>query len=135
MMPKYHQSLSSINYSNDNLVQPQYHNSITTNTSSTNGNNDNVVDIANDAVVVAVATRPSRQSSTSSSSTYSKQKRPLTRYLPNFSLDFNLKSHIETAGHQLQLCPHVTIDGMYFFLSFSLFLKKMSIYIIIISFN
>jgi hypothetical protein len=40
-----------------------------------------------------------------------KQKRPLTRYLPNFSLDFNLRQHIETAGHQLQLCPHVTIDG------------------------
>lgn len=40
-----------------------------------------------------------------------KHKRPLTRYLPNFSLDFNLRRHIETAGHQLQLCPHVTIDG------------------------
>lgn len=40
-----------------------------------------------------------------------KQKRPLTRYLPNFSLDFNLRQHIETAGHQLQLCPHVIIDG------------------------
>lgn len=40
-----------------------------------------------------------------------KHKRPLTRYLPNFSLDFNLRRHIETAGHQLQLCPHVIIDG------------------------
>lgn len=40
-----------------------------------------------------------------------KHKRPLTRYLPNFSLDFNLKQHIVTAGHQLQLCPHVSIDG------------------------
>jgi hypothetical protein len=40
-----------------------------------------------------------------------KHKRPLTRYLPNFSLDFNLKRHIETAGHQIQLCPHVLIDG------------------------
>jgi hypothetical protein len=40
-----------------------------------------------------------------------KHKRPLTRYLPNFSLDFNLRRHIETAGHQVQLCPHVIIDG------------------------
>lgn len=40
-----------------------------------------------------------------------KHKRPLTRYLPNFSLDFNLKHHIVTAGHQVQLCPHVIIDG------------------------
>lgn len=40
-----------------------------------------------------------------------KHKRPLTRYLPNFSLDFNLRHHIETAGHQIQLCPHVIIDG------------------------
>lgn len=40
-----------------------------------------------------------------------KHKRPLTRYLPNFSLDFNMRRHIETAGHQLQLCPHVIIDG------------------------
>lgn len=39
-----------------------------------------------------------------------KHKRPLTRYLPNFSLDFNLKHHIVTAGHQIQLCPHVTLD-------------------------
>lgn len=40
-----------------------------------------------------------------------KHKRPLTRYLPNFSLDFNLRHHIETAGHQIQLCPHILIDG------------------------
>lgn len=40
-----------------------------------------------------------------------KHKRPLTRYLPNFSLDFNLKQHIVTAGHQIQLCPHVLLDG------------------------
>lgn len=40
-----------------------------------------------------------------------KHKRPLTRYLPNFSLDFNLKHHIITAGHQIQLCPHVILDG------------------------
>lgn len=42
-----------------------------------------------------------------------KHKRPLTRYLPNFSLDFNLRRHIETAGHQIQLCPHVIIDGKF----------------------
>lgn len=40
-----------------------------------------------------------------------KHKRPLTRYLPNFSLDFNLRQHIETAGHQVHICPHVIIDG------------------------
>jgi sensor c-di-GMP phosphodiesterase-like protein len=42
-----------------------------------------------------------------------KQKRPLTRYLPNFSLDFDLKKHIETAGHQIQLCPHIILDGKF----------------------
>lgn len=40
-----------------------------------------------------------------------KHKRPLTRYLPNFSIDFNLRHHIETAGHQIQLVPHVIING------------------------
>lgn len=40
-----------------------------------------------------------------------KHKRPLTRYLPNFSIDLNLKHHIITAGHQIQLCPHVILDG------------------------
>lgn len=51
-----------------------------------------------------------------------KHKRPLTRYLPNFSLDFNLKQHIVTAGHQIQLCPHVIIDGKYLNLINSIYL-------------
>jgi hypothetical protein len=40
----------------------------------------------------------------------SKAQRPLTRYLPILSSDLNLRQHIETAGHQLQLCPHVIIN-------------------------
>lgn len=40
-----------------------------------------------------------------------KHQRPLTRYLPIFSPDLNLRQHIETAGHQIQLCPHVIIDA------------------------
>ncbi|XP_063698882.1 pleckstrin homology-like domain family B member 1 [Culicoides brevitarsis] len=38
-----------------------------------------------------------------------KHQRPLTRYLPIFS-DLNLREHIESAGHQIALCPHVFVD-------------------------
>ena len=37
------------------------------------------------------------------------QQRPLTRYLPIRKKDFDLKAHIEAAGHNLDLCPMVTI--------------------------
>ncbi|XP_017007145.2 uncharacterized protein [Drosophila takahashii] len=40
-----------------------------------------------------------------------KHQRPLTRYLPIFSPDLNLRHHIETAGHQIDLCPHVFVDA------------------------
>lgn len=40
-----------------------------------------------------------------------KHQRPLTRYLPNLSADLDLRFHIESAGHQVTLCPHVTIDS------------------------
>ncbi|KAG5673294.1 hypothetical protein PVAND_003354 [Polypedilum vanderplanki] len=93
MMPKYH-SLSSINYSNDNLVQKMSDNN--------NVRNSNIANGATTSSILPVVQH--RQMMT-------KQKRPLTRYLPNFSLDFNLKTHIETAGHQIQLCPHVIIDA------------------------
>lgn len=83
MMPKYH-SLSSSNLPQDDSVP--YNKNIT----KSNG--------AGQSTGVVPRQIP-------------KHKRPLTRYLPNFSLDFNLKRHIETAGHQIQLCPHVTIDG------------------------
>nr|XP_022904346.1 pleckstrin homology-like domain family B member 1 [Onthophagus taurus] len=36
--------------------------------------------------------------------------RPLTRYLPIRSAELDLKVHIESAGHQVVLCPHVTIN-------------------------
>lgn len=39
-----------------------------------------------------------------------KHQRPLTRYLPIFSPDLDLRQHIETAGHQIALCPHVFVD-------------------------
>lgn len=39
-----------------------------------------------------------------------KHQRPLTRYLPIFSTDLDLRAHIESAGHQITLCPHVFID-------------------------
>lgn len=38
-----------------------------------------------------------------------KHQRPLTRYLPIFS-ELNLREHIESAGHQIALCPHVFVD-------------------------
>ena len=34
----------------------------------------------------------------------------MTRYLPNKSTEMDLRQHIETAGHNIELCPHVTID-------------------------
>ncbi|XP_033171768.1 pleckstrin homology-like domain family B member 3 isoform X2 [Drosophila mauritiana] len=40
-----------------------------------------------------------------------KHQRPLTRYLPIFSPDLNLRHHIETAGHQIDQCPHVFVDA------------------------
>lgn len=40
-----------------------------------------------------------------------KHQRPLTRYLPIMSVDLDLRLHIESAGHQVTLCPHVTIDS------------------------
>lgn len=40
-----------------------------------------------------------------------KHQRPLTRYLPIFSPDLDLRGHIESAGHQITLCPHVIIDS------------------------
>lgn len=39
------------------------------------------------------------------------QARPLTRYLPVRSPDFDLKVHIETAGHNLEICQHVIINS------------------------
>lgn len=40
-----------------------------------------------------------------------KHQRPLTRYLPIFSPDLDLRLHIESAGHQIALCPHVFVDA------------------------
>uniref|UniRef100_A0A0K8S3A8 FHA domain-containing protein n=1 Tax=Lygus hesperus TaxID=30085 RepID=A0A0K8S3A8_LYGHE len=37
--------------------------------------------------------------------------RPLTRYLPIRGETLDLRSHIETAGHQVDLCPHISIDS------------------------
>lgn len=40
-----------------------------------------------------------------------KHQRPLTRYLPIMSADLDLRLHIESAGHQVNLCPHVIVDS------------------------
>nr|CAD7444541.1 unnamed protein product [Timema bartmani] len=40
-----------------------------------------------------------------------KKQRPLTRYLPIRSESLNLRAHIESAGHQVELCPHVLLDS------------------------
>lgn len=37
-------------------------------------------------------------------------QRPLTRYLPIRGEALDLRQHIESAGHQVDLCPHVIID-------------------------
>lgn len=106
-IPKF-SSLSSINYSSDNLKTSSPQPPAIEETAS----NGQIITSQSQVPVAKVPGVQYRQST--------KQKRPLTRYLPNFSLDFNLRQHIETAGHQLQLCPHVIIDGefclvIYFF--------------------
>ncbi|XP_065347891.1 pleckstrin homology-like domain family B member 1 isoform X3 [Cloeon dipterum] len=40
------------------------------------------------------------------------QQRPLTRYLPIRSEALDLKAHIESAGHQVELCNHVVLDNI-----------------------
>ncbi|VEN37008.1 unnamed protein product [Callosobruchus maculatus] len=40
------------------------------------------------------------------------KQRPLTRYLPIRGSDLDLKQHIESAGHQVVLCPHVIINSI-----------------------
>lgn len=62
---------------------------------------------------ITTATTMPREIVQRSNKPSTKQKRPLTRYLPNFSLDFDLRRHIVTAGHQIQLCPHVILNGRY----------------------
>ncbi|XP_003935529.1 pleckstrin homology-like domain family B member 2 isoform X6 [Saimiri boliviensis] len=37
------------------------------------------------------------------------QARPLTRYLPVRKEDFDLRSHVETAGHNIDTCYHISI--------------------------
>lgn len=39
-----------------------------------------------------------------------KSQRPLTRYLPIMSSHLDLRQHVEKAGHQTTLCPHVIVD-------------------------
>lgn len=40
------------------------------------------------------------------------QQRPLTRYLPVRSEQhFDLKQHIESAGHQIELCPYIVVSA------------------------
>ncbi|XP_041985655.1 pleckstrin homology-like domain family B member 2 [Aricia agestis] len=39
------------------------------------------------------------------------EQRPLTRYLPVDRDDFDLRRHVECAGHQVDLCPYVTVTA------------------------
>ncbi|XP_063835392.1 uncharacterized protein LOC135084560 isoform X1 [Ostrinia nubilalis] len=38
-------------------------------------------------------------------------QRPLTRYLPVDRDDFDLRRHVESAGHQIEVCPYVTVNS------------------------
>lgn len=40
---------------------------------------------------------------------YSESQRPLTRYLPVDRDDFDLRRHVESAGHQIEVCPYLTV--------------------------
>ncbi|CAK1549110.1 unnamed protein product [Leptosia nina] len=59
---------------------------------------DNILSLTN-------APRRSRRGTTS------EWQRPLTRYLPVDRDDFDLRRHVESAGHQIELCPYVTINS------------------------
>ncbi|XP_005187628.1 pleckstrin homology-like domain family B member 1 [Musca domestica] len=41
-----------------------------------------------------------------------KHQRPLTRYMPIFAQDLDLRRHIISAGHQIDLCPHIFVDEL-----------------------
>ncbi|XP_047508747.1 major antigen isoform X1 [Pieris napi] len=60
---------------------------------------DNILSLSN-------APRRSRRGTTTS-----EWQRPLTRYLPVDRDDFDLRRHVESAGHQIELCPYVTINS------------------------
>lgn len=38
-------------------------------------------------------------------------QRPLTRYLPVRNAEFDLRQHIESAGHQIELCVHIHLTS------------------------
>lgn len=38
-------------------------------------------------------------------------QRPLTRYLPVRNAEFDLRQHIESAGHQIELCVHLHLTS------------------------
>lgn len=40
-----------------------------------------------------------------------KAQRPLTRYLPVRGAECDLRQHVESAGHQVELCPHVQLTA------------------------
>nr|XP_042902410.1 pleckstrin homology-like domain family B member 1 isoform X1 [Parasteatoda tepidariorum]XP_042902411.1 pleckstrin homology-like domain family B member 1 isoform X1 [Parasteatoda tepidariorum]XP_042902412.1 pleckstrin homology-like domain family B member 1 isoform X1 [Parasteatoda tepidariorum] len=40
-----------------------------------------------------------------------RSQRPLTRYLPIRNSEFDLRQHIETAGHQIELCIHIHLTS------------------------
>ncbi|XP_037294037.1 pleckstrin homology-like domain family B member 1 [Manduca sexta] len=41
----------------------------------------------------------------------SEAQRPLTRYLPVDRDDFDLRRHVESAGHQIEVCPYVSVTS------------------------
>ncbi|XP_050680201.1 pleckstrin homology-like domain family B member 2 isoform X1 [Leptidea sinapis] len=61
---------------------------------------DNILSLSN-------APRRSRRGT----SNVSEWQRPLTRYLPVDRDDFDLRRHVESAGHQIELCPYVTLNS------------------------
>ncbi|GFQ79216.1 pleckstrin homology-like domain family B member 1 [Trichonephila clavata] len=40
-----------------------------------------------------------------------RSQRPLTRYLPIRNSEFDLRQHIESAGHQIELCVHIHLTS------------------------
>lgn len=46
-----------------------------------------------------------------SNNSASRQQRPLTRYLPIREDHFDLRAHIESAGHQIELCKQLVLNS------------------------
>lgn len=92
------------------IVKSQQLKTIDSNSTSTSNSSTGKEQNSNDSEVVSSEENNYGTLQSGVKRTIPKHQRPLTRYLPILSQELNLRQHIETAGHQLQLCPYVFIN-------------------------